>query len=117
MNIIPSISLLAEATESAAGFQDAPSSLILASVAIVISAIVGLLAGFIIGVPVFFEVGVIILMPLAYGVARSARKPLLVFEPLRAGYRWAADRHHAFVMQGMADQARRQSASPSSQPA
>ncbi|UZE25686.1 transporter [Pseudomonas sp. B21-056] len=37
------------------------------------------IAGFIIGVPVFFEVGVIILMPLAYGVARSARKPLLVF--------------------------------------
>lgn len=37
------------------------------------------MAGFIIGVPVFFEVGVIILMPLAYGVARSARKPLLVF--------------------------------------
>lgn len=37
------------------------------------------IAGFIIGVPVFFEVGVIILMPLAYGVARRARKPLLVF--------------------------------------
>ncbi|MHA6574802.1 GntT/GntP/DsdX family permease [Pseudomonas yamanorum] len=36
-------------------------------------------AGFIIGVPVFFEVGVIILMPLAYGVARRARKPLLMF--------------------------------------
>ncbi|ROM82753.1 transporter [Pseudomonas brassicacearum] len=37
------------------------------------------IAGFIIGVPVFFEVGVIILMPLAYGVARRARKPLLMF--------------------------------------
>ncbi|WP_407314687.1 SLC13 family permease [Pseudomonas sp. nanlin1] len=36
-------------------------------------------AGFMVGVPVFFEVGVIILMPLAYGVARAARKPLLVF--------------------------------------
>ena len=37
------------------------------------------IAGFIVGVPVFFEVGVIILMPLAYGIARTARKPLLVF--------------------------------------
>ncbi len=36
-------------------------------------------AGFIVGIPVFFEVGVIIFMPLAYGVARTARKPLLVF--------------------------------------
>jgi GntP family gluconate:H+ symporter len=36
-------------------------------------------AGFIVGIPVFFEVGVIILMPLAYGVARAARKPLLLF--------------------------------------
>jgi GntP family gluconate:H+ symporter len=32
-----------------------------------------------VGIPVFFEVGVIILMPLAYGVARAARKPLLIF--------------------------------------
>ncbi|HEX8540633.1 MAG TPA: SLC13 family permease [Pseudomonas sp.] len=37
------------------------------------------IAGFIVGIPVFFEVGVIILMPLAYGVARAARKPLLIF--------------------------------------
>lgn len=36
-------------------------------------------AGFMVGIPVFFEVGVIILMPLAYGVARAARKPLLVY--------------------------------------
>ncbi|MEV0699898.1 GntP family transporter [Saccharopolyspora sp. NPDC050389] len=36
-------------------------------------------AGFILGIPVFFEVGLIILMPLAYGVTRSARKPLLVY--------------------------------------
>ncbi|MCU1716918.1 SLC13 family permease [Pseudomonas sp. 5P_3.1_Bac2] len=36
-------------------------------------------AGFMVGVPVFFEVGVIILMPLVYGIARRARKPLLVF--------------------------------------
>jgi len=32
--------------------------------------------------------------------------PLIVFEPLRAGYDWACDRHHMFVMQGMADNAR-----------
>lgn len=32
--------------------------------------------------------------------------PLLVFEPLRCGYRWASDRLHAFVVQGMADNAR-----------
>lgn len=34
-------------------------------------------AGFLVGIPVFFEVGVIILMPLAYGVARASCKPLL----------------------------------------
>ncbi len=37
---------------------------------------------------------------------RELGKPLLVFEPLRAGYPWASDRHHAFVMQGMAENAR-----------
>jgi deoxyribodipyrimidine photo-lyase len=31
------------------------------------------------------------------------KKPLVIFEPLRAGYRWASDRHHAFVLQGMLD--------------
>ncbi|GGN87209.1 GntP family transporter [Streptomyces albiflavescens] len=36
-------------------------------------------AGFILGIPVFFEVGLIILMPIAYGVARASRKPLLVY--------------------------------------
>src|SRR4051794_29613257 len=35
--------------------------------------------GFLLGIPVFFEVGVIILMPLAYGVAKAAKKPLLVY--------------------------------------
>ncbi len=30
--------------------------------------------------------------------------PLLVFEPLRAGYEWASARHHRFVLDGMADQ-------------
>lgn len=40
-------------------------------------------------------------------VATSLRlgKPLLVLEPLRAGYRWASDRHHAFVLEGMRDNA------------
>ncbi len=35
--------------------------------------------------------------------ARALRRPLLVFEPLRVDYRWAADRFHRFVMDGMAD--------------
>ncbi len=35
------------------------------------------------------------------------RKPLLVFEPLRCGYRWACDRFHRFVIDGMADNARK----------
>ncbi len=30
-------------------------------------------------------------------------KPLLVFEPVRAGYRWASDRLHRFVIDGMGD--------------
>lgn len=30
-------------------------------------------------------------------------KPLLVFEPLRAGYGWASDRFHRFIVDGMAD--------------
>lgn len=38
--------------------------------------------------------------------ARELRKPLLVFEPLRCDYPWASDRHHRFVLQGMADNAR-----------
>ncbi|NEC85084.1 GntP family transporter [Streptomyces sp. SID12501] len=36
-------------------------------------------AGFVLGIPVFFEVGLIILMPIAYGVARASRKPLLIY--------------------------------------
>ncbi|GAQ51008.1 GntP family transporter [Streptomyces acidiscabies] len=36
-------------------------------------------AGFVLGIPVFFEVGLIILMPIAYGVARASGKPLLVY--------------------------------------
>ncbi|HVK84867.1 MAG TPA: deoxyribodipyrimidine photolyase, partial [Kofleriaceae bacterium] len=45
---------------------------------------------------------------LDHAIARAAElgRPLLVLEPLRAGYRWASDRLHAFVLQGMADNAR-----------
>lgn len=38
--------------------------------------------------------------------ATALGKPLLVLEPLRVGYRWASDRFHAFVIQGMGDQAK-----------
>ncbi len=36
----------------------------------------------------------------------ALKKPLVVFEPLRIGYRWASDRVHRFVIDGMADNAR-----------
>jgi deoxyribodipyrimidine photo-lyase len=39
--------------------------------------------------------------------ARHFRRPLLVFEPLRVGYRWASDRIHRFVIDGMRDNAAR----------
>lgn len=39
--------------------------------------------------------------------ARDLNKPLLVFEALRCGYRWASDRLHRFVIQGMRDNQRR----------
>ncbi|MBM3973565.1 MAG: deoxyribodipyrimidine photolyase [Planctomycetes bacterium] len=39
----------------------------------------------------------------AVELAHEHRVPLLVMEGLRVGYRWASDRHHAFVLQGMAD--------------
>jgi deoxyribodipyrimidine photo-lyase len=35
--------------------------------------------------------------------ARDLRKPLVVLEALRCGYRWASDRLHQFVIEGMAD--------------
>ena len=41
----------------------------------------------------------------AVELAVELRKPLVVLEPLRAGYQWASDRFHAFVIQGMADHA------------
>ena len=38
--------------------------------------------------------------------SRALSKPLLVFEPLRIDYPWAAPRFHRFVIEGMQDQAR-----------
>ena len=46
----------------------------------------------------------------AVAVAKQLDRPLVVFEPLRAGYPWACDRFHAFVMQGMEDNAKRYAA-------
>ena len=42
----------------------------------------------------------------AIGWARTLGRPLLVFEPLRAGYGWASDRLHRFVIDGMLDNRR-----------
>ena len=44
--------------------------------------------------------------------ARSLGRPLVVLEALRCGYRWASDRLHAFVLAGMADNARRLAGAP-----
>ena len=45
---------------------------------------------------------------LQHAVARAIEldRPLLVLEPLRAGYRWASDRLHRFVLDGMANHVR-----------
>ncbi|MEM9646049.1 MAG: deoxyribodipyrimidine photolyase [Planctomycetota bacterium] len=37
--------------------------------------------------------------------ANQFDKPLLIFEPLRARYRWASDRIHRFIIEGMRDNA------------
>lgn len=42
----------------------------------------------------------------AIALAHELGRPLVVLEALRAGYPWASDRFHAFVLQGMADNAR-----------
>src|SRR5262245_36576237 len=42
----------------------------------------------------------------AVEVARQLGKPLVVLEALRTDYRWASDRLHRFVLQGMAANAR-----------
>lgn len=39
-------------------------------------------------------------------VAAKLERPLVIFEPLRLGYRWASDRFHRFLMEGMTDNAR-----------
>ncbi|MCA9100309.1 MAG: deoxyribodipyrimidine photolyase [Planctomycetales bacterium] len=44
--------------------------------------------------------------------AVDLNKPLVVFEALRCDYRWASDRLHYFIIQGMADNQRALSASP-----
>ena len=44
--------------------------------------------------------------------AEKLAKPLVVLEALRCDYRWASDRFHYFVIQGMADNARRLEPSP-----
>ncbi|HZU99739.1 MAG TPA: deoxyribodipyrimidine photolyase [Planctomycetota bacterium] len=41
----------------------------------------------------------------AVALARSLGKPLVILEPLRCGYRWASDRIHAFVLDGMRENA------------
>jgi deoxyribodipyrimidine photo-lyase len=38
--------------------------------------------------------------------AREFRKPLMILEALRCGYPWASDRLHAFVLGGMAENAK-----------
>jgi deoxyribodipyrimidine photo-lyase len=43
----------------------------------------------------------------AVELSRKLKKPLVIFEALRAGYQWASDRIHHFVIQGMADNAKR----------
>jgi deoxyribodipyrimidine photo-lyase len=40
-------------------------------------------------------------------LSRELGKPLVILEPLRCGYRWANDRIHRFVLDGMADHAAR----------
>lgn len=53
-----------------------------------------------------------------YGLQRAVEraveleKPLVVFEALRAGYPWASERLHRFVLQGMADNREQLSKSP-----
>lgn len=37
---------------------------------------------------------------------RELKRPLLILEAFRCGYRWASDRHHRFVLDGMRDNAR-----------
>ncbi len=43
----------------------------------------------------------------AIGWAQKLKKPLVVLEALRCDYRWASDRLHRFILEGMADNAGR----------
>jgi deoxyribodipyrimidine photo-lyase len=44
--------------------------------------------------------------------AQELKKPLVILEPLRCGYRWASERFHRFVLDGMGDNARRLADTP-----
>lgn len=44
--------------------------------------------------------------------AKQFGKPLVIFEPLRVRYRWASDRLHRFVIEGMRDNANHFASSP-----
>ncbi len=44
--------------------------------------------------------------------ARELNRPLVILEALRCDYPWASDRLHAFILQGMADNARRLASRP-----
>ena len=44
--------------------------------------------------------------------AQALGKPLVILEALRAGYRWASDRHHAFVLAGMDEHRQRLDGGP-----
>lgn len=43
----------------------------------------------------------------AVAQARALGRPLVIYEPLRLGYPYASDRHHAFLLAGMAENQRR----------
>lgn len=48
----------------------------------------------------------------AVGLARALTRPLVIYEPLRLGYPHASDRHHAFLLEGMAENQRRLARAP-----
>jgi deoxyribodipyrimidine photo-lyase len=50
----------------------------------------------------------------AVGWARELGKPLVILEAIRVAYPWASDRIHRFVLDGMADNARRLGRAPRS---
>ena len=48
----------------------------------------------------------------AVGWARELKRPLVIIEVLTCGGRWDSDRHHSFVLQGMAGNARHLESAP-----